>query len=203
VSKNDLIAKRVFDILAAATGLILLSPFFILIGCLIKLDSKGSVFFVQKRAGLNGRIFSLFKFRTMKVCSGSEDGSFEPGNVSRVTLVGKFLRKKKLDELHQLINVLKGDMSFVGPRPEVEKYVRLFPEKWHRILSVRPGITDHASLKYRNEEAILSVRKDPEVYYVNTILPSKMALNIEYIDNQSFRGDIKIMIKTLKYILFK
>jgi lipopolysaccharide/colanic/teichoic acid biosynthesis glycosyltransferase len=200
---SDSTLKRLFDILISLTGLITLSPFFILTGCLIKLGDNGSVFFIQMRVGQGGRLFGLYKFRTMRPAAGYENGIFEPGNSQRITPFGKFLRKGKLDELPQLINVLKGEMSIVGPRPEVEKWVAVYPEIWERILTVKPGITDRASIEFRNEEELLSQSADPENTYMNIILPRKLDLCLGYVDNHRFTDDIRILFLTVKTVLLK
>lgn len=194
--------KRVFDFVVALSGLIILTPLFVLIGLLIKLNDKGPVFFKQKRVGKNGKLFMLYKFRSMKVPEFSEQGSFEPGNISRTTSIGKFLRRTKLDELPQLFNVLKGDMSLVGPRPEVEKWVAVYPERWKLVLCVKPGITDNSSIVYRNEESLLADSEDPEKKYKEIILPRKLDLYEDYVINNSFFGDLKLIFKTIFSILF-
>ena len=195
--------KRIFDFVVALFGLIILVPLFFVIGFLIKFDDKGPVFFKQKRVGKGGKLFMLYKFRSMRVPAFSEQGSFEPGNISRITSIGKFLRRTKLDELPQLFNVLKGEMSFVGPRPEVEKWVAVCPERWERVLSVKPGITDNSSIVYRSEELLLSDSEDPEKTYKEIILPKKLDFYEEYIENNSFYGDLKLIFKTLLSIIFK
>jgi lipopolysaccharide/colanic/teichoic acid biosynthesis glycosyltransferase len=195
--------KRTFDFIASLGGLIFFSPLLFLIGLLIKLNDKGPVFFKQKRVMKEGKLFTLYKFRSMKVVKLLEHGSFEPGDISRITTTGKLLRRTKLDELPQLFNILKGDMSFVGPRPEVEKWVAVYPERWKLVLSVKPGMTDNASIMFRNEEKLLSESKDPEKTYKETILPKKLDLYEEYILNNSFIGDLKIIIRTLFYSIFK
>jgi lipopolysaccharide/colanic/teichoic acid biosynthesis glycosyltransferase len=195
--------KRIFDFILSLIGLIVLTPLFIVLGCLIRLNNEGPVFFRQRRVGQNGKIFKLYKFRSMRFSENSEEGKFEPGNTLRITTTGKFLRKTKLDELPQLINVLRGEMSIVGPRPEVEKWVAVHPEKWQRILAVRPGITDKASIEFNEEEKLLSASSDPENLYLNEILPRKLELCLEYADNHTFSGDIKIIFLTVKTVLFK
>lgn len=195
--------KRCFDILAALAGVVLLSPLFVLVAILIRLTSEGPVFFRQRRVGRGGREFVLCKFRTMRVASGAECGSFDAGNNSRVTAVGSMLRKSKLDELPQLWNVLTGDMSLVGPRPEVRKWVDAYPERWNRVLTVRPGITDPASICYRNEEELLAESADPEQRYRDEILPHKLSLYEGYVRNHSFRGDMHILFKTLMVVAGK
>ncbi len=161
------------------------------------------VFFVQKRAGKNGKFFKMYKFRTMTVRKGSEDGSFDAGDVSRVTAIGRILRKTKLDEVPQLINVLKGDMSLVGPRPEVEQWVNAYPERWSKVLTLKPGITDNASLEFRNEEDILASALDKDYAYREEILPRKLDLYEAYVENNSLWGDFIILMRTFLTIIFK
>jgi len=194
--------KRLFDFKIALLGLVLLFPLFIVIGILIKINDKGPVFFKQKRVGRGGLLFVLYKFRTMKVLEGTKDGLFEPGNVSRITSFGRFLRRSKLDELPQLFNVLLGNMSLVGPRPEVEKWVAVYPERWGKVFSVKPGMTDKASIIYRNEESILFRSENPEKMYEETILPKKLELYEDYVANNSFFGDLKLIFKTLICFFF-
>jgi lipopolysaccharide/colanic/teichoic acid biosynthesis glycosyltransferase len=195
--------KRVFDIILSAIGLIILIPFAILIAFAIYIDDRGPVFFTQKRIGLNLQPFTLYKFRSMTVNKDSSNGSFDAGNQARVTNIGKVLRKTKLDELPQLINVLKGDMSFVGPRPEVQKWVDVYPQQWASILTVKPGITDNAAILFRNEEEILSTVANPENHYREIILPQKLNIYGSYISNHSFTGDLKIIFNTIYSILKK
>ena len=192
--------KRIFDIISSLFGLILLSPFMIIIAILIKLDSKGPIFFKQVRVTKNGREFKIFKYRTMRV--GSDKYSqITVGKDSRVTKVGDFLRKYKLDEIPQLINVLIGDMSLVGPRPEVPKYVALYTEEQREILKVRAGITDYASIEFSNENDILANETDPEKAYIEKIMPRKIELNKKYLSEISVMTDIKIILLTIKKIL--
>lgn len=192
--------KRIFDIISSLFGLILLSPFMIIIAILIKLDSKGPVFFKQVRVTKNGREFKIFKYRTMKI--GSDKYSqITVGKDSRITKVGDFLRKYKLDEIPQLINVLIGDMSLVGPRPEVPKYVALYTEEQREILKVRAGITDYASIEFSNENDILANEADPEKAYIEKIMPRKIELNKKYLSEISVMTDIKIILLTIKKIL--
>ena len=155
------------------------------------------MFYKQRRVGLNGRDFTLYKFRSMAVGSDKKGLLTVGGKDSRVTKAGYFIRKYKLDELPQLFNVLKGDMSFVGPRPEVRKYVDMYSEEQKRVLSVRPGITDIASMKDRNENDILAKAENPEQYYIDVIMPDKLALNLEYIDTRNFFRDIKLIFRTI------
>lgn len=192
--------KRIFDIISSLFGLILLSPFMIIIAILIKLDSKGPIFFKQVRVTKNGREFKIFKYRTMRV--GSDKFSqITVGKDSRITKVGDFLRKYKLDEIPQLINVLIGDMSLVGPRPEVPKYVALYTEEQREILKVRAGITDYASIEFSNENDILANEADPEKAYIEKIMPRKIELNKKYLSEISVMTDIKIILLTIKKIL--
>lgn len=192
--------KRIFDIISSLFGLILLSPFMLIIAILIKLDSKGPIFFKQVRVTKNGREFKIFKYRTMRV--GSDKFSqITVGKDSRITKVGDFLRKYKLDEIPQLINVLIGDMSLVGPRPEVPKYVALYTEEQREILKVRAGITDYASIEFSNENDILANETDPEKAYIEKIMPRKIELNKKYLSEISVMTDIKIILLTIKKIL--
>lgn len=192
--------KRIFDIISSLFGLILLSPFMIIIAILIKLDSKGPIFFKQVRVTKNGREFKIFKYRTMRV--GSDKYSqITVGKDSRITKVGDFLRKYKLDEIPQLINVLIGDMSLVGPRPEVPKYVALYTEEQREILKLRAGITDYASIEFSNENDILANEADPEKAYIEKIMPRKIELNKKYLSEISVITDIKIILLTIKKIL--
>jgi len=189
--------KRGIDVLFSLLGLTLAWPFLELIWLVVLLTSGSPVLFSQTRIGRNGRPFSLKKFRTMRVLRGAEAGLFQPGDQTRVTAVGRFLRAYKLDELPQLWNVLKGEMSVVGPRPEIRKWVDAYPERWARVLSVKPGITDPASLVYRDEEEILAASPDPEKAYRAVILPHKLRLYEEYVDNRTFFGDIRIVLETI------
>ncbi|NOZ69345.1 MAG: polysaccharide biosynthesis protein [Deferribacteres bacterium] len=195
--------KRLFDITVSLTGLLLLSPLFLLIiAVLIRLDSKGPVFFIQKRMGRNLRPFNLYKFRSMRVDAPGDGPAITVAGDPRITGVGRYLRKTKLDELPQLINVLKGDMSLVGPRPEVEEYVRRFRKDYEDILRVRPGITDAASLAFRNEEEVLKDKENPEEYYVNILLPEKIRLAREYAAKASLVSDIRLIVMTVAGILY-
>lgn len=194
--KNRL-SKRTFDFIFSLIGLIVLSPLLIIISIVIKLTSEGPVFFMQKRIGQNEKLFYIYKFRTMVVNAESLGKQITVANDNRITKVGAFLRKYKFDELPQLINVLIGEMSFVGPRPEVQKYVDLYTEEQKEIFKVKPGITDYASIEYRNENDILGEVEDPEYYYIHTIMPSKINLNKKYIENNNLFIDIKIIIKTI------
>jgi len=190
--------KRLLDLIFSFLGLIICSPFFIVVAILIKLDSPGPVFFKQKRMGRKGKLFSLIKFRTMFSSVDKESLMFEPGKNTRITKVGRILRYSKIDEFPQLINVLKGEMSFVGPRPEVSKYQEFYTEDNALILTVRPGITDMASVKYRHEEALLAKSSEPEKLYAEVILPDKLRINKDYINNKlGLLSDFAIIISTL------
>lgn len=199
--KYSLFIKRVFDIIASFCGLIILSPMLLMVGLAIKIDSKGPVFFKQKRVGKNNKIFEIYKFRTMVTDAEKLGKQITVGNDSRITRVGKFIRKCKLDEFPQLINVLKGEMSLVGPRPEVPRYVELYDEYQSQILLVQPGITDYASIEYRNENEILGNSKNPEKTYIEEIMPTKIELNMRYIRNISLFEDVKLIINTILAIV--
>jgi len=191
--------KRLFDFFASLLGLIILSPLFIILALFVGLGSKGGVFYKQERVGKGNKTFLLYKFRSM-IIDADKKGLLsigKDGKDPRVTKVGYFIRKYKLDELTQLINVLKGDMSLVGPRPEVRKYVELYTEEQKQVLSVRPGITDIASIKFRKENDLLSQSPNPEEYYIKEIMPQKLTLNLEYIKTRTFFGDIKLIFKTI------
>lgn len=193
--------KRLFDIIFSLIGLVFLAPFLILITIIIKADSKGPVFYIQKRVGKGNKDFRLFKFRSMRIDSDIS-GLLTVGNKDpRITSSGYYLRKYKLDEIPQLYNVFKGEMSFVGPRPEVRKYVELYNEYQMKVLEVKPGITDLASIKYRNENELLADSDDPEGLYTNEIMPDKIKINLEYISDRSLLKDIRIIIKTLKAVI--
>lgn len=189
--------KRLFDIVCSFFGLVILSPLFIFLSLWVGLSSRGGVFYKQQRVGLNGRDFTLYKFRSMVTGSDKKGLLTVGGKDSRITKAGYFIRKYKLDELPQLFNVFKGDMSFVGPRPEVRKYVDMYSEEQRRVLSVRPGITDIASMKYRNENDLLAKAENPEQYYIDVIMPDKLALNLNYIDTRNFFRDIKLIFRTI------
>lgn len=193
--------KRLFDIVASGLGLIVLSPVFLILAIWIKLDSSGPVFYRQVRVGRGNRDFRIFKFRSMRV--GSDKGSLVTigGHDPRITRSGYFIRKFKLDEFPQLINVFVGDMSLVGPRPEVRHYVEYWtPEQMH-VLDVRPGITDPASIKFRNENELMEAASDPEKYYIEVIMQEKIKLYLEYVQHHSFLGDIGLIFKTFWVIV--
>jgi len=195
------IGKRLLDLFFSLIGLFLLSPVFLLVPVIIKLDSSGPVFFVQKRMGRGGKSFSLIKFRSMTSDLEQEKKGFEPGLSRRVTNVGRLLRKSKLDEVPQLVNVFIGDMSFVGPRPEVEKYKDFYTGEFEDILSVRPGITDQASIKYRHEEEILAKSEDPQTAYRKVILPDKLNMARQYVRTIGLKQDLKIIAQTIAAVL--
>lgn len=199
--KGQLVMKRVFDFVVSLIGLVVLLSFFLAIAIAIKSDSNGPVFFKQIRIGKGGKEFRIFKFRTMVVDAEKKGMQITVGKDSKITKSGLFLRKTKLDELPQLINVLIGDMSFVGPRPEVPKYVAMYSEKQRDILKVRPGITDLASIAYRDENTLLAQSNNPEETYIEEIMPSKIELNIEYLKNMSIFYDIKLIIKTILVVI--
>lgn len=192
-----------FDIFFSILGLVVLSPLFLVVAVWIKLDSRGPVFYRQVRVGRHNRDFRIFKFRSMRV--GSDKGSLVTigGRDPRVTRSGYYIRKFKLDELPQLINVLKGDMSFVGPRPEVRHYVDYWTEEQMVVLSVRPGITDPASIKFRNENELMATAENPEEYYINVIMQEKLKLYIEYVNHHSLLTDIGQIFKTLWVVIAK
>lgn len=197
MSKFNQIIKRIFDFLVSLLGIIILSPIFIIVSIAIKMDSKGNVLFLQRRVGRYEKEFNIYKFRTMVTDAEKLGKQITVGNDSRITRVGAFLRKTKIDELPQLFNVLKGDMSLVGPRPEVPKYVNLYTEEQKKVLNVRPGITDMASLRYRDENDILGKVDNPEEYYINVIMKDKLSLNLEYIDKSNIFFDIYLIVKTI------
>ena len=192
--------KRIFDITLSLFGLIILLPFMLIIAILIKIDSKGSIFLKQIRVTKGGREFKILKYRTMRV--GSDKYSqITVGKDKRITEIGSFLRKYKLDEIPQLINVLVGDMSLVGPRPEVPKYVNLYTEEQKEILKVRAGITDYASIEFSNENDLLASEENPEKAYIEKVMPKKIELNKKYLSEISVLTDIKIILLTIKKIL--
>lgn len=193
--------KRLFDILASGCGLLVLSPVFIIVAIWIKLDSQGPVFYRQTRVGRYNKDFRIFKFRSMRV--GSDKGSLVTigGRDPRVTRSGYFIRKFKIDELPQLINVFIGDMSLVGPRPEVRHYVDYWTAEQMKVLDVRPGITDPASIRFRNENELLEKADDPERYYIDVIMQEKIKLYLEYVQKSSFWYDIKLIFQTFKVII--
>jgi lipopolysaccharide/colanic/teichoic acid biosynthesis glycosyltransferase len=194
--------KRLFDIILSIIGLIILAPFFIIIALLIVLDSRGGVFYRQVRVGKNGKDFYLFKFRSMRTDADKKGLLITVGGRdSRITRMGYFIRKYKVDELPQLLNVLFGDMSLVGPRPEVRRYVDMYNEEQKKVLTVKPGITDYASIEYSNENELLGKAADPEKVYIEEIMPAKLRLNLRYIAEQGLATDLKIIFKTIAKII--
>lgn len=193
--------KRVFDIIFSCFGLLILLPFFLIISCWVALDSKGGVFYKQERIGKNRKPFQLLKFRTMRPDSFGKGALTIGSRDPRITGIGYYLRKFKLDELPQLLNVLQGDMSFVGPRPEVKKYVDMYSDEQLKVLSVSPGITDYASIKFRNESDLLATAADPEKMYTEEIMPEKLRLNLEYINDNSVWKDVMIIFNTFYTII--
>lgn len=188
---------RLFDILFSFFGLLILSPFFVIIWLIIVLTSRGGGFYTQNRVGKDGVDFSLYKFRSMR--KDADKGSLITvgGRDPRITKIGYFIRKFKIDELPQLFNVLKGDMSLVGPRPEVRKYVDLYTDEQKKVLSIRPGITDYASIEYVDENEILGKSDNPDEVYVSQIMPDKIKLNMKYIENKSVKEYFKIIFLTV------
>lgn len=197
-------AKRLFDWVASGLGLLVLSPLLVLVALWIKWDSPGPVFFRQERVGLRGSLFRIHKFRTMTVNAEAKGPQITVGNDVRVTRSGAFLRKSKVDELPQLIDVWLGRMSVVGPRPEVPRYMNQYPpEVRNKVLSVRPGITDWASIKFKDENRILGTAADPEAAYVQEVLPIKQRFYLDYVDQHTFVGDMRIIAATLIAIVHK
>lgn len=193
--------KRFFDFLVAFFALLMLLPLFLVLGILVMMSGKGGVFFRQERIGKNRVPFLLLKFRSMRV-DAEQSGQLTVGDRDpRITPVGVFLRKSKLDELPQLINVLKGEMSLVGPRPEVAKYLAVYPEKYLKILNVRPGITDPASIAFIEESELLAQSENPEQTYIEEILPQKLKLQLAYVEEQSALKDLRIILKTVQRII--
>ncbi len=195
--------KRLFDIIASGVGLIILSPLFIVLAIWIKFDSNGPVFYRQIRVGKDNIDFKLFKFRSMRPNADKLGLITVGGRDPRVTRSGYYIRKYKLDEFPQLINVFKGDMSLVGPRPEVRKYVDMYTSEQLRVLSVRPGITSLASIRYRNENDILAASSDPERCYIEQVMPDKVAIDLEYVNRATLWNDIKLIFSTFREIIAK
>lgn len=192
---------RLFDIFFSALGLIILFPFFVVFYLLIRIESKGGAFYIQERIGKNGKPFGLYKFRTMRVGSDTEGLLTVGERDSRITRIGYILRKTKIDELPQLLNVLKGEMSIVGPRPEVRKYTDLYTEEQRKVLSVRPGITDYASIEYVNENELLSKADDPERMYIEEVMPNKIKLNMKYLKHYTVGEYFRIIFLTFKSLV--
>jgi lipopolysaccharide/colanic/teichoic acid biosynthesis glycosyltransferase len=193
--------KRGLDLIAAVVGLIVLAPLFVVVAILIMADSSGPVFFRQERIGKGFRPFWMYKFRTMVQDAPLKGGALTALGDPRVTRLGRILRQTKIDELPQLINIVRGDMSLVGPRPEVCQYVQLFRKNYETILAVRPGITDPASLKYRNESAILAKSENPEQEYIQRVLPDKIRLGEEYVRQSSLAVDLVLIFKTILTVI--
>lgn len=196
-----MVVKRVFDIVVSLFFLIAGLPAWVLLMILIKSEDGGPVFFIQERIGLRGKKFRMYKFRSMSQLPMTEKGSFHAGDTSRVTHIGRFIRKTKFDEFPQLLNVLIGDMSIVGPRPEVEKWVQVYPERWIIVHQVKPGITDNASVIFRNEEELLAASDDPEGLYRTRILPEKLTLYEGYVKEHSVLKDVRIILNTFYAIV--
>ncbi|WP_069660292.1 sugar transferase [Arcticibacter eurypsychrophilus] len=195
-------SKRIFDVLVSLLGIILLIPLFLLVSICIMINSKGGVLYRQTRIGRNSAAFSLLKFRTMRI-GADQTGELTIGfRDSRITPCGYFLRKYKIDELPQLFNILTGEMSFVGPRPEVSKYVNLYNLQQQRVLSVKPGITDWASITYINENQLLATSANPETFYIEQVIPDKIKQNLKYVDHHNLWIDMKIILLTIKNIVF-
>jgi lipopolysaccharide/colanic/teichoic acid biosynthesis glycosyltransferase len=195
--------KRIFDIVFSFIGLVILLPFFVLFALMIVIGDGFPVIYGQVRVGKDGKDFRLYKFRTMVKDADKKGLITVGGKDKRITRTGYFLRKYKIDELPQLFNVFIGNMSLVGPRPEVRKYVELYTEEQKKVLSVKPGITDPASIAYSNENELLGKSSDPDATYISTIMPAKLRLNLEYIGRQSFKKDILIIFRTLLKIISK
>ena len=192
---------RLFDIFFSALGLIILLPFFIVFYLLIRIESKGGAFYIQERIGKNGKPFGLYKFRSMRVGSDAEGLLTVGERDNRITSIGYILRKTKIDELPQLLNVLKGDMSLVGPRPEVKKYTDMYTDEQRKVLCVRPGITDYASIEYVNENELLSKADDPEQMYIEKVMPDKIKLNMKYLEHYTVGEYFKIIFLTFKSLV--
>lgn len=195
--------KRLFDIVCSAVGILVLSPVLLLLWLLVKLESKGPAIFKQSRVGKNNVDFNLYKFRSMFIDAESKGQLTVGMRDPRITKIGYYLRKLKLDELPQLFNVLEGSMSLVGPRPEVRKYVNYYTKEQLKVLEVRPGITDYASIKFINENELLAQADNPERYYIDNIMPEKLRINLTYVNNPTLINDIKLILNTLKRIIYK
>ena len=194
--------KRILDFFTAAIGLVFLLPGFLFVALLSKLTSPGPIFYRQERVGRAGRTFKIVKFRTMQIDADKHGPSITASSDSRITSLGRIMRTLKIDEIPQLWNVLKGEMSLVGPRPEIPLYVKSYTEEQKRVLTILPGITDPSSIAYRNEEELLAQQANPERYYQEVILPHKLSLNMEYIQNRSLKYDLSLLAKTLFSIFF-
>jgi lipopolysaccharide/colanic/teichoic acid biosynthesis glycosyltransferase len=194
--------KRTFDLIASFAGIILLSPFMLIVAIMVKVDSRGPVFYEQERVGKDGVLFKLLKFRTMHQNADKLTAITVGARDSRITPIGYYLRKFKFDEVPQLFNVLLGEMSLVGPRPELKKFVDLYDEEQQRVVRVKPGMTDFASIRFRNENEMLEGKPDPIDFYIQEIMPVKLKLNLHYIEQQSFFLDLKILVLTA-FAIFK
>jgi lipopolysaccharide/colanic/teichoic acid biosynthesis glycosyltransferase len=192
--------KRIFDLVLAIPGLIVISPIWVIVALLIKIEDNGPVLFKQTRVGLNGVPFQIWKFRSMSIHSDKIGPQITVGNDSRITRIGAVIRRYKLDELPQLVNVLFGKMSFVGPRPEVLKYVSLYTPQQRRVLELTPGLTDLASIKYRRESELLDLSSNPEKTYIKEIMPEKIRINLEYFEKSSVLSDIFVILSTLRLV---
>ena len=199
--KGQLVLKRLMDVAISGCALFVLWPVLLLIAAAIKIDDPGPVFYRQVRVGKDGKTFRIFKFRTMVVDADKKGLAITVGRDSRITRVGALLRKSKLDELAQLINVFTGEMSFVGPRPEVPKYVDMYTPYQRQVLLVRPGITDYASIAYRNENDMLEGAQDPERMYIEQIMPDKIELNMKYLREISPAADIRLILRTIAAVI--
>lgn len=195
--------KRAFDIVSCTLAVLVLFPFGLIIALCIACGSRGGVFYQQTRVGKDNKDFKLLKFRTMRPNADRQGLLITVGNDQRITRIGGFLRKYKIDELPQLLNIIKGDMSVVGPRPEVRRYVEMYDERQRRVLTVRPGLTDYASLQYISESELLAESADPEKTYIEEIMPAKLELNLQYIEKQSLKEDLKLIFQTLFSIFRK
>lgn len=193
--------KRAFDIVFSLFGLLLLSPLIVVVSILVRVESLGDAFYRGERVGLNGKLFNILKFRSMIADAAKLGGTSTSQDDPRVTRIGSLIRKYKIDEIPQLINVLCGDMSFVGPRPQVEWAVKLYNDSERRLLSVRPGITDYASIAFRNEGEILKGSKDPDKDYLEKIAPEKIRLGLKYVDNHNLWIDLKIIAATIRAVI--
>ena len=196
-------AKRLFDLCFSISALLLLSPLFLILAIATKLDSKGPVFFRQERVGLNGRPFKICKFRTMVENAAEIGPNITPSSDPRITRVGAFLRKWYLDELPQLINVLSGEMSVVGPRPETPEYVALYAHNQRRVLAAKPGMAGPATIAYRNEEDLLADCQDPEEFYINYMMHDRLNLDLEYVEDQSLLYDLRLLVQMLRAVLMR
>ena len=199
--KPQLVLKRLMDIVVSGGALLVLWPVLLIVALAIKIDDPGPVFYRQVRVGRGGKTFRIFKFRTMVVDADKKGLAITVGRDNRITRMGAFLRKTKLDELAQMINVFTGDMSFVGPRPEVQKYVDLYTPYQRQVLLVRPGITDYASIAYRNENDLLAGAEDPERMYIDVIMPDKIELNMKYLREISPAADIRLIFGTILAVI--